>query len=136
MLDPNKIIQKMMEKDSFSKWLGIELVEIKKGYCKLKMHVNKEMTNGFLIAHGGICYSLADSALAFSSNSYGFKAFSVETSISHTKKVMNNDMLIAETKELSKTKKTALYSVIISNQDNQKVAFFKGTVFISDKTWH
>jgi acyl-CoA thioesterase len=136
MLNPNIIIGKMMENDAFSKWLNIELVDIKKGYCRLKMHVTKEMTNGFFIAHGGICYSLADSALAFSSNSHGYKAVSVETSISHTRKVMINDILTAETKELSKTKKTALYSIMISNQNNQRVAFFKGTVYISDKTWH
>jgi acyl-CoA thioesterase len=89
-----------------------------------------------LIAHGGICYSLADSALAFSSNSNGKKAVSVETAISHTKKVMVNDILTAETKELNLNNKTGLYSISISNQDNEEVASFKGTVYISDKTWN
>jgi len=135
MLKPKEIIERMMENDSYSKWLGIKLVDIKKGYCKLKMHVTQEMTNGFFIAHGGICYSLADSALAFASNSNGNKALSVETSISHTKKVNKNDILTAETKELSITNKTGLYSITISNQDNIEVALFKGTVYISDKTW-
>ena len=136
MLKPKEIIERMMENDSYSKWLGIELVDIKKGYCKLKMHVTEEMTNGFFIAHGGICYSLADSALAFASNSNGNKALSVETSISHTKKVNKDDTLTAETQELSITNKTGLYSIIISNQNNIEVALFKGTVYISDKTWH
>jgi|TARA_B110000263_G_scaffold91367_1_gene79882 acyl-CoA thioesterase len=136
MLKPKEIIERMMENDSYSKWLGIELVDIKKGYCKLKMHVTQEMTNGFFIAHGGICYSLADSALAFASNSNGNKALSVETSISHTKKVNKDDTLTAETQELSITNKTGLYSIIISNQNNIEVALFKGTVYISDKTWH
>jgi acyl-CoA thioesterase len=136
MLKPKEIIERMMENDSYSKWLGIELVDIKKGYCKLKMHVTQEMTNGFFIAHGGICYSLADSALAFASNSNGNKALSVETSISHTKKVNKDDTLTAETQELSITNKTGLYSITISNQNNIEVALFKGTVYISDKTWH
>jgi len=136
MLKPKEIIERMMENDSYSKWLGIKLVDIKKGYCKLKMHVTQEMTNGFFIAHGGICYSLADSALAFASNSNGNKALSVETSISHTKKVNKDDTLTAETQELSITNKTGLYSIIISNQNNIEVALFKGTVYISDKTWH
>jgi len=135
MLKPKEIIERMMENDSYSKWLGIELVDIKKGYCKLKMHVTQEMTNGFFIAHGGICYSLADSALAFASNSNGNKALSVETSISHTKKVNKDDTLTAETQELSITNKTGLYSITISNQNNIEVALFKGTVYISDKTW-
>lgn len=63
----------MLNHDSFSNWLGIELVEISEGYCRLKMKVRQEMTNGFNIAHGGIAYSLADSALAFASNSHGKK---------------------------------------------------------------
>ena len=68
MLKPKEIVDKMMNNDAFSKWLGIEILELKKGYCKLQMKVLKNMTNGFNIAHGAISYSLADSALAFASN--------------------------------------------------------------------
>ena len=78
-----KIVDKMFNQDAFSQWLGIEIVDLSKGYCKLKMKVRGEMLNGFHIAHGGIAYSLADSALAFASNSNGKKSLSVETSISH-----------------------------------------------------
>ena len=63
-----KVVEKMITGDAFSQWLGIEILEITKGYCKLKMIVRKEMTNGFDIAHGGISYYLADSALAFAAN--------------------------------------------------------------------
>ena len=65
MSNPQKIVKKMFDQDAFSQWLGIEIIEIKDGYCKLKMTVRKEMLNGFQIAHGGIAYSLADSAFAF-----------------------------------------------------------------------
>ena len=75
----------MMEKDYFSQWLGIERLEEKEGFCKLKMTLRKEMCNGLEIAHGGIAFSLADSALAFASNSQGRHAMSIETSISHVK---------------------------------------------------
>ena len=136
MLNPRKIIEKMITNDAYSNWLGIEILNIKKGYCKLQMKISKKMTNGFLIAHGGICYSLADSALAFASNSNGKKALSIETTISYTKKVMINDVLTAETKELDLNNKKGLYSISISNQDSEKVASFKGTVYISDKTWN
>ena len=62
-----EIANKMYEQDAFSQWLGIDIEDVTEGYCKLKMSVRKEMLNGFQIAHGGIAYSLADTALAFAS---------------------------------------------------------------------
>tara|TARA_B100000965_G_scaffold78205_1_gene62147 strand:- start:1191 stop:1601 length:411 start_codon:yes stop_codon:yes gene_type:complete len=135
MLKPKEIVDKMMNNDAFSKWLGIEILELKKGYCKLQMKVLKNMTNGFNIAHGGISYSLADSALAFASNSHGKMALSIETSISHTQKVNLNDILTAETEELNLNSKTGLYNIKILNQKLEEIAFFKGTVYFSDKIW-
>ena len=72
-----KVVDKMINGDAFSQWLGIEIVELSEGCCKLKMIVRDEMTNGFNIAHGGISYSLADSALAFAANSYGTQSLSI-----------------------------------------------------------
>ena len=135
MLSPKEIVEKMINNDAFSKWLGINILQLEKGYCKIEMKVLENMTNGFNIAHGGICYSLADSALAFASNSNGKMALSIETSISHTKKVNLNDTLIAETKELNLNSRTGLYNVKIINQNLEEIAFFKGTVFFSDKIW-
>ena len=87
------IVDEMYESDKFSQWLGIEIVEIKQGYCKLKMKVREEMTNGFGIAHGGICFSIADTALAFAANSHNIKSLSIETSISLIKKVKADDII-------------------------------------------
>jgi|TARA_B110000211_G_scaffold217937_1_gene262268 acyl-CoA thioesterase len=130
-----KVIAKMMSGDAFSQWLGIELLESAPGFCKIQLKVREEMTNGFNIAHGGISYSLADSCLAFAANSYGTQSVSIETSISHTKKVESGDLLIATSTELNKSKKTALYSITISNQDNIEIAHFKGTVYRTGKEW-
>ena len=130
-----KVVDKMITGDAFSQWLGIEILEITKGYCKLKMIVRKEMTNGFDIAHGGISYSLADSALAFAANSDGIQSLSVETSIAHTKKVMSGDTLIAETQEVSKNDKSAIYNINITNQDNIEVAHFQGKVYRTKREW-
>jgi len=99
------------------------------------MTVREEMTNGFDIAHGGISYSLADSALAFAANSDGIQSLSVETSISHTKKVMSGDILIAETQEISKDEKNAVYDINITNQDNIEVAHFQGKVYRTEREW-
>lgn len=130
-----KVVDKMISGDAFSQWLGIEFLEITEGFCKLKMTVRDEMTNGFNIAHGGIAYSLADSCLAFAANADGIQAVSIETSISHTKKVASGDTLIATSKEMNKSNKTALYYITITNQDNLEVAHFKGTVYRTGKEW-
>lgn len=132
---PWKIVNKMYDQDAFSQWLGIEIVDVSEGYCQLKMKVRKEMLNGFHIAHGGIAYSLADSALAFASNSHGRKSLSVETSISHMVSIKAGDMLTAMTKELSRSDKVGVYLITITNKENQEIAIFKGTVYCTSKDW-
>ena len=132
---PQKIVNKMFDQDAFSQFMGIEIVDVSEGYCQLKMTVRKEMMNCFQIAHGGISYSLADTALAFASNTYGKKCISMETSISHTKGVHTGDILTATTEELSHTEKMGLYLITISNQDNKEIAYFKGTVYRTSKDW-
>ena len=135
MSNSRKIINKMFDQDAFSQWLGIEIIDVSEGFCQLKMIVRKEMLNGFQIAHGGIAYSLADSALAFASNSQGRKSLSVETSISHTVSVIEGDVLTVTTKELSLSDKIGVYLITIINQSNEDVAYFKGTVYRTSKEW-
>jgi acyl-CoA thioesterase len=125
----------MYDGDAFSQWLGIEVIDVDTGSCQLKMRVRKEMTNGFDVAHGAITYALADSALAFASNSHGRKSLSVETSISHTRPVFTGDTLTAVAIEKNLSKVLGIYEVIINNQDNKKVALFKGTVFRKKEEW-
>jgi acyl-CoA thioesterase len=135
MKTPAEIVDTMMEKDFFSQWLAIERIEEGKGFCKLRMTVRAEMCNGFGIAHGGITFSLADSALAFASNSHGRKAVSIETSISHIKPVSTGDMLTATAEEKSLSKRIGIYEVKIENQEGLVVALFKGTVFRKEEEW-
>src|ERR1700730_9027014 len=107
----NPFIEAMMKKDHFSQWLGIQRLEEGPGFCKLKMKIRPEMCNGFAIAHGGITYSLADSALAFASNSHGHEAVSIETSISHIKALKSNDIITATAEERNRGKRLAVYEV-------------------------
>jgi acyl-CoA thioesterase len=130
-----KIVNQMFQGDAFSKWLGIEIVTVKEGRCELKMTIREEMTNGFNIAHGGITYSLADSALAFASNAHGRKSVSVETSISHTKQCLVGDVITAKAIEKSLSNKIAIYEITITNQNEETVALFKGTVYRTSKNW-
>lgn len=127
--------EQMYDNDAFSQWLGIEILELDAGKAVLQMTVRKEMTNGFGIAHGGISYSLADSALAFASNAYGRKSVSVETSISHTIPAKTGDKLKATAIEDSLSNKIGIYRIIITNQDAKTVALFKGTVYRTTKEW-
>ena len=129
------VVNKMFEEDMFSRWLGIERVLIEEGHCILRMKVRNEMMNGFGIAHGGICFSFADSALAFASNSYGRLSVALECSISFPVAVKEGDVLTCEAKELSLTNKTATYLIEVKNQKNENVAFFKGTVYRTSKEW-
>ncbi len=135
MKTPKEIFDLMYNNDPFSKLLGIQLIEIAEGQCKLAMKVTKNMLNGFGIAHGGITYSLADSALAFASNSRGIQSVSIETSINHLSKVMEGDTLTATSEEKNLTGRTALYLINVNNQNNQSVALFKGIVFRTGKEW-
>ena len=93
MKAPAEIVSTMMEKDEFSRFLGMTVAEITEGYCSLSMHISENMTNGFGIAHGGISYSLADSTLAFAANSRGKKCVSIDTSITHLASVQSGDTL-------------------------------------------
>ncbi len=130
-----KIVDLMWNHDKFSDWLGIERVALDAGYCELRMTVRNEMLNGFSIAHGGITYSLSDTALAFASNTHGKKCVSVETSISHVRAVREGDILTAFVKEVSLTEKIGVYQVEVRNQIGEAVSFFKGTVYRTSGEW-
>lgn len=130
----NAVVSHMMEYDLFSQWLGIEVLEIKEGYSKIKMVVRKEMINGFGIVHGGIAFSLADSAFAFACNNRNVLSVALDTSINFTKPVHIGDILTAEAKELHNGKSTGLYHITVTNQKDHTVALFKGTCFRTNKT--
>jgi acyl-CoA thioesterase len=135
MLTPQEIVDKMMAKDFFSQWLGIERLVDEAGKSVLQMVIRKEMLNGFGIAHGGICYALADSCLAFAANAYGYQSVSIETSISHTLALREGDIITATAREENLTRRIGLYRIVIVNQHQEKVAIFKGTVYRTEKEW-
>lgn len=135
-MKPTAIVQKMMELDEFSRWLGIAVLETGEDHCMLKMTVRKEMLNGFGIAHGGISYSIADSALAFASNSGGRQSLSIETSIAHIKPLHEHDVIYARAKRITQTEKLGHYEVKVwKENDEQPVALFKGMVYRTSKNW-
>ncbi len=129
----NKVVGKMMQDDLFSQWMGMQVLDVKEGYSKITMPIRKEMINGFGIVHGGVAFSLADSAFAFACNNRNNVSVALDVTISFTKAVNVGDVLIAEAKEIHNGRSTGVYLITISNQKNEQVAFFKGTCFRTGK---
>ncbi len=130
----NLIPSKMLSLDPFSQWLGIEVLEVEKGRCKVGMTIRKEMLNSMGKAHGGISYSLADTAFGFSANTHGKYAVSIETSINHIEALEEGDYLTAEAvTDIAKTK--IGFNIVEVKRENQIVALFKGVVYRTNKDW-
>lgn len=128
-----EVVTHMMKNDLFSQWLGVDVLEVREGYSRIKMTVREEMINGFGIVHGGIAFSLADSAFAFACNNRNVLSVALDTAINFLKPVHVGDILTAEAKEIHNGKSTGLYHIFISNQKDHVVALFKGTCFRTDK---
>lgn len=128
-----QVVAQMMKDDLFSQWLGIQVLEINEGYSKITMQVRPEMVNGLGIVHGGIAFSLADSAFAFACNNRNQLSVALDTSIQFLKPVHVHDTLTAEATELHNGKSTGLYLIKIFNQHQHMIALFKGTCFRTTK---
>ena len=129
-----QVVDHMLENDFFSQWLGIELLNVSEGYSLIRMTVRKEMVNGFGIAHGGIAFSLGDSAFAFACNNRNNLSVALDVTISFMKAMHIGDILTAEAKEIHNGRSTGVYLITIHNQKNEQVALFKGTCFRTGKT--
>jgi acyl-CoA thioesterase len=129
-----KVVDKMMDHDAFSQWMDVKVLEIKEGYSKIQMSIRKEMVNGFGIVHGGIPFSLADSAFAFACNNRNNLSVALDVTITFMKAVNPGDVLTAEAKEIHNGRSTGVYLISVINQDNEQVALFKGTCFRTGKT--
>ena len=128
-----KVAEAMMNKDYFSQWMGIKILEVSENYSRLQVTLRKEMLNGFSIAHGGITFALADSAFAFACNSDGKVTVALDVSISFPKPGKEGDTLIAEAKQIARANKTALYLIEVKNQNDELIALFKGTCYKTEK---
>ena len=129
-----QVVDKMLETDYFSEWLGVKILEIKEAYSKIEMTLRKEMLNAFGIAHGGITFAFADSAFAFACNSDGKLTVALDVSISFPKPGKEGDVLTAEAKLINKTNRTGLYMIEVRNQNNHLVVLFKGTCYKTEKS--
>ena len=129
-----QIPYKMLSQDAYSTWLGIDILECELGSCKVAMTIRKEMLNSMNKAHGGISYSLADTAFGFAANTHGKYAVSIETSINHIEALEEGDYLVAES-VIEKVNKKLGFNIIEVKRGNELVALFKGVVYRTQKDW-
>jgi len=129
-----KIPYQMLSLDAYSQWLGIEILECEIGRCKVAMTVRKEMLNSMGKAHGGISYSLADTAFGFAANTHGKFAVSIETSINHIEALNEGDYLVAES-VIEKVNNKLGFNIVEVKRDEELVALFKGVVYRTQKEW-
>jgi acyl-CoA thioesterase len=125
---------KMLSQDAFSQWMGIKIVECELGRCKVAMTIRKEMLNSMNYAHGGISYTLADTAFGFAANTHGKYAVSIETSINHIEALNEGDYLVAES-VIEKVNNKLGFNVIEVKRGDELVALFKGVVYRTQKDW-
>ncbi|HEY6955174.1 MAG TPA: hydroxyphenylacetyl-CoA thioesterase PaaI [Flavisolibacter sp.] len=130
----NSVVDHMMENDFFSRWMRVNVIKVSEGYSKIQMVIREEMVNGFGIVHGGIPFSLADSAFAFACNNRNNLSVALDVTITFTKAVHIGDVLTAEAKEVHNGRSTGVYLITVTNQKNEQVALFKGTCFRTGKT--
>jgi acyl-CoA thioesterase len=133
-MEGSKIPYKMLSQDAYSQWLGIEILECEIGRCKVAMKVRPEMLNSMQKAHGGITYSLADTAFGFAANTHGKFAVSIETSINHIEAVNEGDYLVAES-VIEKVNNKLGFNIIEVKRGDEMVALFKGVVYRTNKDW-
>jgi acyl-CoA thioesterase len=124
----DRVVSAMMAKDAFSQWLGITLVDVRPHAVTARLTVRDDMLNGFGVCHGGVTFSLADSALAFASNTHGRVTVSIENAITYPKRISAGDVLTAIAEEESATNRLAFYRVTVSRSADV-VALFRGTVY-------
>jgi acyl-CoA thioesterase len=124
-----RVVAHMLEHDEFSRWLGLEVTHLAPNAATVRMTVRPEMVNGFGVCHGGIAFSLADSALAFASNTHGRLTVSIENSIRYPAPIMPGDVLTATAVELSASRRLAYFDVTVRKGNGDVVGLFKGTVY-------
>jgi len=122
-------IKKYFKNDRFAEFTGIEILEIKEGWSRVKMNITENHLNGVGIVHGGAIFTLADLAFAAAANSHGNISVGINASISYMK-AGKGKLLIAEAQEVSRNPRLSSYVVRVTDEENDLVAIFQGMAYI------
>jgi acyl-CoA thioesterase len=127
-----KVAQALFANDMTSQALGIRIVEVRPGHARLAMVVRGDMVNGHRICHGGMVFTLADSAFAFACNSYNESTVAAAASIDFLAASYEGDELTAVATELWRTRRNGIYEITVTNQKGARIAFFRGRSYRID----
>jgi acyl-CoA thioesterase len=116
----------MHERDHAAKHLGIDIAEIKPGFARLTMTVKQTMVNGHDICHGGMIFTLADTAFAHACNSYNFNTVAAGCSIEYLAPAKLGDVLSASAQEQVLSGRAGIYDVAVIDQHNKTIALLRG----------
>ena len=121
-----RVAAAMFARDAASQSLGMEVKEVRAGYARLTLLVRPDMLNGHAICHGGIVFSLADSAFAFACNSRNQSTVASGCSIDFIAPARSGDELTAEAMERALLGRIGIYDVTVTNQEGKTIALFRG----------
>ncbi len=108
---------KKVAEEPFSKLLNIKLVDVREGYALCEMPYTGALDNIHGIAHGGAVFSLIDEAFEISSNSHGTVALALNMNMTYIKPAVKNSLLRAESKEVSRGRRTATYQITVEDSE-------------------
>ncbi len=123
-----RVADAMYAQDKASRNLGIRLEAVGAGWARMSMPVTEEMLNGHRVCHGGYIFSLADSAMAFASNSRNRVSVAQFCSITFLRPGRPGSLLLAEAREQAGAGRTGMYAVEVREKDGETVAVFSGAV--------
>jgi acyl-CoA thioesterase len=121
-----RVAAAMYTRDRASQSLGIKIAVVGPGHAELMMVVRSDMLNGHAICHGGLIFTLADSAFAFACNSYNVMTVASGCAIDFVAPAREGDVLTAVAQERSVSGRTGVYDIEVTNQRGERIAFFRG----------
>ncbi|WP_299044933.1 hydroxyphenylacetyl-CoA thioesterase PaaI [uncultured Tateyamaria sp.] len=116
----------MWATDQASQALGMRIVQVGPGTATLTMQVRKHMLNGHGICHGGMIFSLADSAFAFACNTYNQLAVAQTNQITYITPGQPDEVLTATATEIARHRRSGTYDVVVTGDDDRQIALFRG----------
>ena len=116
----------MFRTDRASQNLGLEILDVAPGSVRISMVVRPEMVNGHGLCHGGIIFTLADSAFAFACNSHGAPMVAAGASIEYLAPTPAGELLTALATEVSRSARHGVYDVRVTKSSGETVALFRG----------
>jgi acyl-CoA thioesterase len=121
-----RAVAALYDRDLASQKFGMRILEVKPGCAKVAMTVRPDMVNGHAVCHGGLVFTLADSAFAFACNSYNDNTVAAGASIDYLIPARLGDELTAQAQELWRSRRSGIYEITVTNQRGERVALFRG----------